>query len=217
LEGGESDTYEISLTTAPTENVTVTVNTGTEVSADLTTLTFTPADFDQPQTVTLTAVDDAAEDGTQTILVTHDIASLDPAYDNIATPSLIVVVLDDDLVATDFDMRTLASGITNPTTGAIAPDGRLYVATQSGEIRAYTLDGDNNVTDTQVIDTIANLSGFTTVLGIAFDPFEEVAPGEMPTIYLTRSSLYDGTEEYGSLVSTLTGSNFETVTNIVTG
>lgn len=217
LEGGDTDTYQISLTTAPTEDVIVTLDTGEEIDADITQLTFTPSNYDQPQTVVLSAVDDDEDEGTQTWLVTHSVTSLDPAYDGIATPSLVVVVLDDELVTVDFNMSTLASGITNPVTGAIGPDGRLYAATQSGEIRAYTLDGDNQVTDTQVISTIANLNEFTTILGIAFDPFEEVGVGEDPTIYVTRSSLYDGTEEYGSRVSTLSGVNFTTVTDIVTG
>lgn len=217
LENGFTDTYSVSLTVAPANDVTVTINPGTEVTADVTELTFTPANFDQPQTITLTAVNDSDQDGTQTVSITHSLASLDPLYDGIASPSLSVSVFDDDLVAVDFDMRTLASGISNPTTGAFGPDGRLYVANGSGQIRAYTLDDDYNVTDTQIIDTIANQPSVKSILGIAFNPFEAVAPGESPTIYVTRSSLFEATTVYGSRVSTLTGADFSTVTDIVTG
>lgn len=217
VEGGETDTYDLSLTVAPTEDVTVTITTGTEVTADVTQLVFTPGNFDVPQTVTLTAVDDTAQDGTLTVSVTHALSSLDQLYDGISSQPLSVVVVDDDSVVVDFDQRTIATGISNPTTGAFGPDGRLYVATQGGQIRAYTLDGNNNVTDTQIINSISSQSGFRNVLGIAFDPFEEVGPGETPTIYVTRSSLFDGTEEYGSRVSTLTGPTFGTVNDIITG
>ncbi|QDU89230.1 Quinoprotein glucose dehydrogenase B precursor [Pirellulimonas nuda] len=217
LENGFTDTYGLSLTVAPTADVTVTISTGSQVTADLTQLVFTPENYDQPQIVTLTAVNDSDLDGTQTVQVTHALTSLDPLYNGILAPSLPVIVLDDDLVEVDFNMRNLTTGITNPTTGTFGPDGRLYVANQNGQIQAYTLDGANNVTATQTINTVANLSGFNTILGIAFNPFELVPPGASPTIYVTRSSLYDGTEEYGSRVSTLTGPNFSTVTDIVTG
>ena len=217
LENGFSDTYTLSLTVAPTSDVTVFLNTGTEVTADVTSLVFTPDNFDIPQTVTLTAINDSEEEGTQTVSIPHTLASLDPLYDGIPAASLSVIVRDDDLVEVDFDFRTLADGIENPLTADFGPDGRLYVATQNGQIRAYTIDSNNNVTDTQIINTIRDQSGFNNVLGIAFNPFEQVAPGETPTIYATRSSLFDGTEEFGSRVSTLTGPNFTTVTDIVTG
>lgn len=217
IEGGATDTYELNLTVAPTHDVTVTINTGSEVSADLQQLTFTPSNYDQPQTVILTAVDDVLEEGTQSISVTHTLSSLDLNYDGIAAPTLLVTVVDDEVVPVDFDMRTLASDIANPITGAFGPDNRLYVANQSGQIYIYTLSDDNNVTDTQIVDTIANEPGYNNVLGIAFNPFEEVGPGDSPTIYVTRSSLFDGTEEYGSRVSTLSGTNYTTITDIVTG
>ena len=217
LENGFTDTYELSLTVAPTEDVTVTINPNSEVTTDVTSLTFTPANFDQPQTVTLTAVNDSAQDGTQTVAITHSLTSLDPLYEGAPAGAISVVVLDDDSVEVDFQMRTLASGISGPTAASFGQDGRLYVATGGGQIRAYTLDGDNNVTDTQIINTVSNLGEFVTILGITFDPFEEVGPGESPTIYVSRSSINDDTPVYGSRVSTLTGANFDTVTDIITG
>ena len=57
---GETGTYTVALDTAPTGDVTVTVDgfTGTSVSVDTDTLTFTPSNFAAPQDITVTAGQD---------------------------------------------------------------------------------------------------------------------------------------------------------------
>lgn len=217
LENGFTDTYDLALTVAPADDVVVTLSAGPEVTLDVTQVTFTPSNFDQPQTITVTAVDDTDQDGTEQELITHTLSSLDPIYDGAPAPSVSLTVLDNDSVEVDFNMRTIASSIPNPTAGTFGPDGRLYVATQNGQIRAYTLDGNNDVVATQTIDTIANESGYNNILGITFNPFEDLSQGQTPTIYVTRSALFLGTDDYGSRVSTLTGASYLTVTDIVTG
>lgn len=218
VENGATDSYGLALTVAPQSDVTVTLNTGGEVAASESVLTFTPENFATTQFVTLTAVNDDDKEGTQTINVSHSLASSDPVYDGQVGPELTVVVLDDDVIEVNFDKRTLASvSGQNPTTGAFGPDGRLYIATQSGQIRAYTFDDQYNVLATQAINTIANQPNPRTILGIAFNPFEQVSPGQTPTLYVSRSSLFDSTEQYISRVSTLTGASFNTITDIITG
>ena len=217
VEGGATDTYTVVLATAPSENVTITLNTGSQVTASQQVLSFTPANFDQPQTVTLTAIDDEVMEGLQTISLTHTVASLDPAYDGLAAADLSVVVEDNDTVPVQFAQRTIVDDFNFPITGAFGPDGRLYVANQFGEIRAYTLDGDNNVIDEQVITIVFDQPEFNNVLGIAFDPFEDISDGSSPTIYVSRSALFVSTTEFGSRVSAISGDNFEVLTDVVTG
>jgi|GEM_PF-6137334 len=215
-EDGATDTYRLVLTQAPTADVTVMLNAGADIFATQTVFTFTPDNYDVPQAVTVAAIDDTDTEGTQTLSINHVLTSEDDRFDGTASSTSVVVLDNDVLIQVDFTMRRVA-GVDRPITGAFGPDGRLYVATQSGVIQAYTLDSNNNVVATQTINAIANQSSFNNILGIAFDPFEQVAPGENPTIYVSRSALFVGTNAYGSRVSTLSGSNFNVVEDIITG
>ena len=51
------------LDTQPTANVTVAINPGSQVTVSEPTLTFTPANWNVAQTLTVTAVDDAVVEG----------------------------------------------------------------------------------------------------------------------------------------------------------
>ena len=75
-EGGATDSFTVALRTTPTSGKTVTVNlsAGTvnkvnQVSIEPKTLTFTSANYTVPQTVTVTALDDAVLDKTQTVSI----------------------------------------------------------------------------------------------------------------------------------------------------
>ena len=215
-EGGNTDSIAIALTQPPASNVTVQIASGNEVNFSPSTVTFTPTNYSAPQTIVVTAIDDADEEGQQSVPIQLTSASSDPDYDGI-TRTLSVTVLDDDLVPVEFDVRTLTNSVDNPTSGAFGPDGRLYVCDQSGRIAAFTFDDDYNVTNTQVINTITNLPdpGFT--LGVAFNPFEQVSPGQTPTLYVTQSYLFRATEEYENNVLALSGPNHSVVTEVITG
>ena len=65
IEEGDSDTYEVALDTEPAGDVTVTIGgtTGTDLSLDPASLTFTEQNWDQPQTVTVTADHDRRRGG----------------------------------------------------------------------------------------------------------------------------------------------------------
>jgi hypothetical protein len=53
----------VRLTTQPTANVTVAITPESQVTVSLPALTFTPANWNIAQTVTVTAVDDAVVEG----------------------------------------------------------------------------------------------------------------------------------------------------------
>jgi uncharacterized protein len=97
VEGGATDSYTVVLTTQPTATVTVTVTGDTQVTVSPTTLTFSTANWDIPQTVTVTAVDDDDVEGPHTGTVTHTVASADPAYDGLAVASVTVSITDNDV------------------------------------------------------------------------------------------------------------------------
>jgi Abnormal spindle-like microcephaly-assoc'd, ASPM-SPD-2-Hydin len=77
-EGGATDSYTVILNTQPIANVTVTVTPDAQVNlgaggGTAISLVFTPVNWNVPQTVTVTAVDDAAVEGTHTGLIAHTI------------------------------------------------------------------------------------------------------------------------------------------------
>jgi hypothetical protein len=99
-EAGTTDTFAIVLDAAPASDVvlTVDVNDGSEASVDLPTLTFTSANWNSAQIVTVTGIDDAVVDGAQTVTITVsiDATASSNEYDAVADQSISVSVADND-------------------------------------------------------------------------------------------------------------------------
>ena len=111
-EGGTAS-YTVALATQPSAAVTLAVanRRGPGDDADLTArpaaLTFTPATWDTPQTVTLIAAQDAdGEDGTATF--THTTSSTDAGYDAIAIAEVTAAEVDDDPVGVDVSASSVS-------------------------------------------------------------------------------------------------------------
>ena len=99
IEEGNTGAYTVVLDTKPTGNVTVTVSglAGTDVSLDKTTLTFTDQNWGTAQTVTVTAVDDDLDEDSETVTLTHTVASAaNSVYDGVTAADLDVEVTDND-------------------------------------------------------------------------------------------------------------------------
>lgn len=96
-ESGETNTYTLALGTQPTADVVVSVASDVaQLTVSPSTLTFTPENWDTPQTVTVAAVHDARVEGEHISVITHSAASADPAYNGIAVASVTVTFADDD-------------------------------------------------------------------------------------------------------------------------
>ncbi len=93
VNGGAEDSYTIVLTSQPTDDVTVTLSPDKRLSLSTATVTFTPADWNVAQSVTVKAVFDAAETGDDTATITHAVSSSDPKYNGIAVPSVTVQIV----------------------------------------------------------------------------------------------------------------------------
>ena len=89
------DSYTVVLDSRPTADVTVTVagHSGTAVTPDPTTLTFTASNWDTAQTVTVTAGDDA-DTANESVSLTHSAASTDSEYQGITITGVAVTVTD---------------------------------------------------------------------------------------------------------------------------
>ncbi len=93
-ENGGQTTFLVVLNTAPVGNVTLTLDSSDPGEGTLApaTLTFTPANFNAPQIVTVTGINDDSPDGLQTFTAgVAQIASSDPHYANMALPARISI------------------------------------------------------------------------------------------------------------------------------
>lgn len=97
-EGG-ANTFTVVLNAEPDSNVVFNIasNDIAEATIAPATLTFTPANWDTPQTITVTGVDDDfATDDKATVSVSVDGANSDNNFDALATQSVAVTVTNDD-------------------------------------------------------------------------------------------------------------------------
>jgi hypothetical protein len=95
-EGGAGATVSVVLASPPTADVTITLNPGPYLTASPTTLTFTAANWNVPQTVTVAAMDDAYYEGTHTGTIHFTAASADVRYQGIAIPDVTATIADND-------------------------------------------------------------------------------------------------------------------------
>ena len=98
IDEGASDTYEVALDTEPAGNVTVTIEdaTGTDLTPDPASLTFTKQNWIAPQTVTVTAGQDHDAVDDEAIL-THTVRSPDDGiYHRLGVGDVTVSVTDND-------------------------------------------------------------------------------------------------------------------------
>jgi hypothetical protein len=95
-----TDTFTVALATRPATDVLLTVTSGDpgEAVVSPSTLTFTTDDWDVAQTVTVTGVDDFADDGDQVTALTISVVAVasDDAFDGIPARTVSVTTVDDD-------------------------------------------------------------------------------------------------------------------------
>ncbi len=111
-EGG-SDSYRVVLTSKPSHEVTVTINHGgdNDIDSDPDRLTFSPSNWNQEKTVTVTsAQDDDARDDTATL--SHTVSSTDGDYNGITVPEVDVTATDDETAGVSIlpEELTIAEG-----------------------------------------------------------------------------------------------------------
>jgi Ca2+-binding RTX toxin-like protein len=93
----------VRLNTQPSANVTVAITPESQVTVSLRALTFTPANWNVAQTVTVKAVDDAVVEGNHGSRISHATTSTDTLYNNLVAP-LTVNISDNDNLG---DIKTL--------------------------------------------------------------------------------------------------------------
>ncbi|GDY11708.1 hypothetical protein LBMAG53_05860 [Planctomycetota bacterium] len=95
-EGGATDTYTVVLATKPSGSVTISVAGDAQVSASPASLVFTSGNWNTPQTVTVTAIDDQVAEGAHSGTVSHSASSSDSNYQGLSIAQVMAQVSDND-------------------------------------------------------------------------------------------------------------------------
>jgi len=103
-ENGDTDTYQVVLSSAPGANVTISLASpdGQLTAVDQANpehdfLVFTPSDWSTPQTVEVAAVEDDLMEGNHDRIIIHQATSTDSQYDGIEIGSVTATIDDNDL------------------------------------------------------------------------------------------------------------------------
>ncbi|BAZ15815.1 5'-nucleotidase/2',3'-cyclic phosphodiesterase [Calothrix sp. NIES-4071] len=143
-EGGATDTFTVVLDSKPTSNVAVALNVGTQLTANANTLTFTSANWNVAQTVTVGAVDDAVVEGNHTGTITYTVTSADTSYNGISVAPVTASITDNDSV--------IGSYVTGTS-------GNDILTTGSGRDTIIGGAGDDVITGGSGADTLTGGSG----------------------------------------------------------
>ncbi|MEQ8787638.1 MAG: Ig-like domain-containing protein [Pirellulaceae bacterium] len=181
-EDGGSATYSVVLSgsTAPSGDVVVTVSPDSQLDVSVSMLTFTAGNWSLPQTVVVSAVDDASVEGLHVGMVTHLSASSDATFDGAAVADVAAVVEDNDVPdsPTTPDLVSASdSGVSDgddltfentPTfAGAAAPGGLVEVFDGVVSLGTTTADvsGLWSLTSSVLGDGVHSITATVTLFG----------------------------------------------------
>ncbi|MEM1292317.1 MAG: DUF4347 domain-containing protein [Cyanobacteria bacterium P01_H01_bin.162] len=119
VESGASDTYSVVLESEPLAPVTVNLLAPDDVTLSNQTLTFDASNWDQVQTVTVSATQDDIDKGDRDITIRHSVTSADTFYSSLTLPSVTVNITEDD-----------QAGVTIAETGA---DTEVTIGDKAGD------------------------------------------------------------------------------------
>jgi uncharacterized repeat protein (TIGR01451 family) len=171
-EGGATDSYTVVLSSQPTSDVAVILGVGAQASLSPSNLTFTAANWNVPQTVTVTATDDAVVEGAHSASITHSTSSSDPNYSGLPVAGITVAISDNDSAVVNFAPATVSQSegsspmvfsvtLSNPVASGVtltlnSADGTATAADYT-PIVAATVSFAAGSTTTQTVNvTIAN-------------------------------------------------------------
>ncbi|MBK8169776.1 MAG: PD40 domain-containing protein [Sandaracinaceae bacterium] len=208
-EAGGSATISLSLTTAPTSNVTVSVVSSAldEATALPATVTFTPLDWAASHVVTVTGVDDAMVDGDQPFTVqTSDCVSLDTAYSGLTVADAMGVNIDDESAGVVLSRTTGLSTTENGGTATFsvalrsAPSASVVVTLSSSD------ETEVLVAPTPITFTTLDWAAPQMITATGVD--DAIADGDQP-FAINLSAASTDTDYSGIAIDEVTGLNID--------
>lgn len=162
-EGGSGKTLDVALDYEPTANVIVSISSNIAVSLSSTSLTFTPANWNVPQTITVSGTNNTSATGYQPVELAFIATSSDLEYTDVSTVQ-VIGVLDDDgpsalddrfvVVEDEFVSFGVLSNDLNPMSGSLSVFS--FIQPENGSLTfangtfTYTPDANWNGTDSFV-------------------------------------------------------------------
>lgn len=192
-EAGGTASFQVVLQTQPTANVAVTLQSddASEGTSNQSMLTFTIANWNVPQLVTLTGQNDDIDDGDVTYHVTFtNTSSADPIYNNLSIPNLTLQNTDNDTAS--FTV-TPTSGLQTTEAGGTA---NFTVRLTSEPSAAVTISVTSSDTD----------EGTPSVSQLVFTQANWDAPQSV-TVTGVDDGVADGTTAYQILLGSATSSD----------
>jgi hypothetical protein len=138
-EGGAGDTYTLALTSQPYDVVTITLDSGDQLSVSPQQVFFNANTWNQPQTITVSAVEDDLQEGPQSDTIRHSVSTSDPGYKGLTVPDELVGVTDNDV-----------AGI------LLSESGGSTRATEGGARDTYSVLLTSQPLDTVMIDLVTD-------------------------------------------------------------
>jgi hypothetical protein len=148
--GSATSSYTISLSAAPSNNVTVTLNAGDDITLSESELTFSTSasGSDLIKTITASVIDDAvADEGTETFVISHTVSESGVAASLLSIGNVSISILDNDStpVVTDNQAFTVSKALVSGSQfatvlAADADNDNLTYAIVSGASGLFTIN-----------------------------------------------------------------------------
>ncbi|NOY90836.1 MAG: hypothetical protein GXP55_06450 [Deltaproteobacteria bacterium] len=192
-EAGGTDTFTIVLTSQPTADVTIGLSSAdsTEGSVSPASVTFTSANWNGPQTVTVTGVDDALADGDQTFTVTTAAASSSDAnYSGFAVDDVVATCVDDETAGVTVTVPNPGNPLNTTETGST---DTFTIKLNSEPFSSVTINlssddvSEGTVSPASVTFTAADWNVNQTITVTGVDDF--VADGNQPYSIVTSAAV----------------------------
>ncbi|MCW2926031.1 MAG: hypothetical protein JWM98_3435, partial [Thermoleophilia bacterium] len=144
-EGGPTVTYDVSLTSKPSADVTINLAGDADGTVSPATLTFTDTNWATPQTATVAIVDDAIAEGAHTATITHTVTSTDTLYAAATMPDKVVDITDNDTAGVTMTLQAASPTTTDEAlstpAGTMTYDVVLDSEPTANVDVAFTVDG----------------------------------------------------------------------------
>jgi hypothetical protein len=212
-ESGTSDSYTLVLSNEPTANVIITVQANTQVRVNNSAsvnLTFTTTNWNIPQTIFVSAVDDMIAEGNHNGLITHTSTSSDPSFQSIPISSVSVSTTDNDSAGVNI---VESSGTTSVTEGG-ATDSYTVVLTSeptSDVTISVAASGGLRVNGTTSLNLVFTPLNWNVLQAVTVSAVDDLAAegnhnGVITHVSTSLDSNYDNTLALSSINVSITDS-----------
>ncbi|SDD75983.1 Calx-beta domain-containing protein [Aquimonas voraii] len=153
-EGGDGDTYTVSLSAPPSGTVSFTASPDAQLQLSQTTLQFDALNWNLPQTITVSAVNDSVVEGPHTGMITHSVSG--GGYAGVSVAPITVAITDNDSATLSTAPVLVAEGdsATRPLTFTLQLNGQVA----GGFDVAYATRGDTAVAGQDFVASSGSLS-----------------------------------------------------------